>query len=80
VAPPNCAALPTIGRSAVPVRVAGWVEQLSAPRRAAEYLREPVPEVADPTGSPHRVFETAVQAIERQCREVAEHLARVALD
>lgn len=65
-------------RSALPVRIAGWVEQLSEERRASEYLREPVPEVADPTGSPERAFELAVQVIERQCQDVVAHLARVA--
>lgn len=69
---------PDMAIGAVPGRVAGWVEQLTESRRAAEYLREPVPEVADPTGSPQRAFEAAVQAIERQCQEAAEHLARVA--
>jgi protein-tyrosine-phosphatase len=62
----------------VPVRIGGWVEQLTESRRAAEYLREPVPEVADPTGLSQRVFEAAVQGIEQQCREVTAHLARVA--
>lgn len=69
---------PDTVRGALPVRIAGWVEQLSEARRAAEYLREPVPEVADPTGAPDRAFEIAVQAIERQCQDVAAHLARVA--
>jgi protein-tyrosine-phosphatase len=65
---------------AVPDRVADWAEQLSSPRRAAEYLRDPVPEVADPTGSSPPLFEVAVQEIERQCREAAEHLIRLARD
>lgn len=52
-----------------------WTEQLTASRRAVEYLRDPIPEVADPTGSTPRAFETAVVAIEQQCREAAMHLA-----
>lgn len=70
---------PDVAFEAVPARVVRWVELLTESRRAAEYLRQPVPEVADPTGSPQRAFEAAVQAIERQCQEVAAHLARVAL-
>jgi protein-tyrosine-phosphatase len=48
-----------------------WVRSLTEPRTASAYLREPVPEVADPTGSASRVFEAAVVAIEQQCREAA---------
>lgn len=48
-----------------------WVRSLTEHRTASAYLREPVPEVADPTGSPTRVFEAAVVTIEQQCREVA---------
>jgi protein-tyrosine phosphatase len=51
-----------------------WVESLTEHRTAGEYLRASVPEVADPTGSPPRAFETAVIALEQQCREVARHL------
>ena len=58
--------------------IGGWVEQLSESRRAADYLRDQVPEVADPTGWSKRAFEAAVQAIEQQCREVTAHLAHVA--
>jgi protein-tyrosine phosphatase len=48
-----------------------WSESLTEGRRAGEYLRRHVPEVADPTGSPPRAFEEAVSAIERQCLELA---------
>jgi protein-tyrosine-phosphatase len=48
-----------------------WVRSLTEQRTASAYLREPVPEVADPTGSVSRVFEAAVVNIEQQCREVA---------
>ena len=47
------------------------VATLTEGRTASAYLREYVPEVADPTGSVSRVFEAAVVAIEQQCREVA---------
>jgi protein-tyrosine-phosphatase len=50
--------------------VRSWVRSLTEQRTASAYLREPVPEVADPTGSASRVFEAAVVAIEQQCREV----------
>jgi protein-tyrosine-phosphatase len=51
--------------------VRSWVRSLTEPRTASAYLREPVPEVADPTGSASRIFEAAVVRIEQQCREVA---------
>jgi protein-tyrosine phosphatase len=51
-----------------------WVESLTAQRTAGEYLRDPIPEVADPTGSMPRAFETAVVVIERQCDEVVARL------
>ena len=51
--------------------VRSWVRSLTEQRTASAYLREPVPEVADPTGSATRVFEAAVVTIEQQCREVA---------
>ncbi len=50
--------------------VRSWVESLTEDRTAGAYLREPIPEVADPTGSMPRAFEAAVVAIEQQCREV----------
>lgn len=55
-----------------------WAESLTAARTAGAYLREPVAEVADPTGSTPRAFEAAVVEIERQCGEVSALLARVA--
>jgi protein-tyrosine phosphatase len=51
--------------------VRSWVRSFTEQRTASAYLREPVPEVADPTGSATRVFEAAVVTIEQQCREVA---------
>lgn len=57
--------------------VRAWVESLTAERSAGAYLRERVPEVADPTGSMPRQFEAATAVIEQQCSEVARHLARV---
>ncbi len=51
--------------------VRSWVRALTEQRRASAYLRESVPEVADPTGSATRAFEAAVVTIEQQCREVA---------
>ncbi len=51
-----------------------WVASLTAQRSAGAYLRDPIPEVDDPTGSPPRAFEAAVVAIEQQCREVVSHL------
>ncbi|HSL73915.1 MAG TPA: hypothetical protein VK853_05595 [Ilumatobacteraceae bacterium] len=63
-------------------RVAGgvrpWIESLTAERTAGVYLREPIPEVADPTGSAARSFEAAVVEIERQCRELSVLLALAA--
>ena len=50
--------------------VRAWVESLTEERTAAAYLREPIAEVADPTGSMPRAFEGAVVGIEQQCREV----------
>ncbi len=52
-----------------------WAQSLTAQRTAGAYLRATVPEVADPTGSPHRAFEAAVVVLEQQCREAAGHLA-----
>jgi len=60
--------------------VSEWVMSLTAARTAGAYLREPVPEVADPTGSMPRTFEAAVVGIERQCIDVSDVLARVARD
>jgi sulfate adenylyltransferase len=52
-----------------------WAESLTAGRTATRYLREPVPEVADPTGSTGRSFEAAVVEIERQCTELSALVA-----
>jgi protein-tyrosine phosphatase len=60
--------------------VRAWVESLTADRSAGAYLRESVPEVADPTGSIQRVFEAAVVTIERQCDEASALLARIVAD
>jgi protein-tyrosine-phosphatase len=57
------------------VELRAWVESLTAQRTAGSYLRTDIAEVADPTGSMPRAFESAVVAIERQCNEVAVHLA-----
>jgi protein-tyrosine phosphatase len=53
-----------------------WVQSLTEQRTAGAYLRAPVPEVVDPTGSPSGAFEAAVVALERQCLEVTSHLMR----
>jgi protein-tyrosine-phosphatase len=58
--------------------VRAWVESLTAGRTAGAYLREAVPEVADPTGSMARAFEAAVATIERQCTEAGALLERAA--
>lgn len=60
--------------------VTEWLTSLTANRTASGYLREPVPEVDDPTGSMPRAFEAAVGAIERQCSDVSDVLARVVGD
>jgi protein-tyrosine-phosphatase len=51
-----------------------WAEALTAGRTAAAYLREPIVEIADPTGSSPRAFEAAVVEIERQCAEASAWL------
>lgn len=58
--------------------VRAWVEGATATRTAGAYLRDPIAEVADPTGSMARAFEAAVVTIEQQCSEVVDILARVA--
>jgi protein-tyrosine phosphatase len=57
-----------------------WAESLTTGRTAAVYLREPVPEVADPTGSAGRPFESAVALIERQCTELSALVVEVVGD
>ena len=58
--------------------VRAWAESLTADRTAGTYLRAPVPEVDDPTGSSTRAFEAAVVEIERQCSDASALLARAA--
>jgi protein-tyrosine-phosphatase len=55
--------------------VRSWAESLTEDRTAGTYLREPIPEVADPTGSMPATFEAAVVALEQQCRDATAHLA-----
>lgn len=67
-------------RDAAPGDVGGdavrcWIEQITADRRAGDYLRDQIVEVADPTGSMPKAFEAAVAAIEQQCREAAAFIA-----
>lgn len=62
---------------ASPTSVRDWVTSLTADRTAGVYLREPIPEVDDPTGSVPRAFEAAVVGIERQCTDVSDVLARI---
>ena len=50
--------------------VRSWAATLTEGRRASEYLRAPVPEVFDPTGSARRAFEAAVVDIEAQCAQL----------
>jgi len=52
-----------------------WCERLTSGRRAGDYLRAPVPEIADPTGTAARAFEQSVVTIERQCLELAVLIA-----
>jgi protein-tyrosine phosphatase len=56
--------------------LATWMTDLSEERRAGEYLRSEIPEVADPTGSPLRQFEAATVGIEAMCAEVVAVLSR----
>jgi protein-tyrosine phosphatase len=58
--------------------VRAWAESLTADRTAGTYLRAPIPEVADPTGSSTRAFQAAVVEIERQCDDASALLARAA--
>ena len=55
-----------------------WLTGLTAERTAGQYLRADINEIADPTGSSPRVFETAVVALEQQCVEASGLLARAA--
>ena len=56
--------------------LSGWLTGLTAERTAGQYLRDDIDEIADPTGSPSRVFEAAVVALEQQCVEASGLLAR----
>ncbi len=56
-----------------------WLESLTAERTAGGYLREPIVDVPDPTGSSPRAFEAAVVEIERQCAEASAWLASAAV-
>jgi protein-tyrosine-phosphatase len=60
-----------------PADLRTWVQELTSGRTTADYLRQRVPEIADPTGSSARAFEQATAEIERQCALVADVLARV---
>lgn len=53
-----------------------WMADLSADRRAGEYLVSDVAEVDDPTGSPRREFAAATVGIEEMCATVVDVLAR----
>lgn len=56
--------------------VRDWVTTLSRGRRAADYLRSDIPEVADPTGSPARQFEAATEGIEALCTQAVSAIVR----
>ena len=47
------------------------VQTLTASRTALAYLRDPIEEIADPTGTYGRTFEAAVAALEAQCQMAA---------
>ncbi len=55
-----------------------WVTTLSQGRRAADYLRSHIPEVADPTGLPARQFEASTVVIETLCTEAVVAIVRAA--
>jgi protein-tyrosine-phosphatase len=57
--------------------VAAWAVALTTGRTAADYLRDPVEEVADPTGSSGRAFDAAVADLERRCAELTALIAPV---
>jgi protein-tyrosine-phosphatase len=56
--------------------LARWAADLSADRVAAEYLRSPIGEVADPTGLSSRRFERATASIESMCGAVVDAVVR----
>jgi protein-tyrosine-phosphatase len=58
--------------------LAGWVASLTSTRTAMAYLRDPIEEIDDPTGTAGRTFERAVIAIEASCATAASALVRAA--
>ncbi len=73
---PEFLAAAALGGDDADVDLRSWVHSLTDQRTAGAYLRDAVPEIADPTGSMPRSFEAAVVAIEQQCDEAVAHLAR----
>ncbi len=73
---PEFLALTESGDRDPDLEVRTWAGSLTGERTASIYLRESIPEVADPTGSMPRAFEAAVVGIEQQCREVVARLVR----
>lgn len=51
--------------------LADWVTSITSERTAMAYLRDPIEEVDDPTGTTGRTFEHAVVAIEAACSMAA---------
>ena len=64
---PEFLALAAARGSDIDLDVRSWAESLTEERTAGAYLRAPIAEVADPTGSMPRAFEGAVVGIEQQC-------------
>ena len=58
------------------VTFGAWVSSLTSERTAMAYLREPIGEVDDPTGTTGRTFERAVVELEATCSVVAAALAQ----
>jgi len=52
-----------------------WLDSLSQGRDPGDYLRTPIPELADPTGLSRRRFRAATDRIEAQCVTVVDSLA-----
>lgn len=61
-----------------PADVRSWVEQLTGDRTTADYLRDHVGEIADPTGTARRAFVAAVERIEQQTADAAGWIADAA--
>lgn len=55
--------------------VGAWIARLTGARTTADYLREHIEEIADPTGSAPRHFEAAVQQMREQCVLAADRIA-----